>query len=335
MPNAMQKQTARNMVLGANTQAAYGGALADAALTFLASFDPSTVFSNPDERYNDAGAVGHGTDYATADIRTAWDTAATVKGMGAIDSWALGWMLALIFGTETVTGAGPYTHAFQINMASALAPCTTIYVEDTADVHRKYTDMSAKSIQIDIPERGPIQATLDMVGTGKFFPGTFSTALPGVLAKSFLLGSDIGVSITAAGAALSMIGRQSGLSFKFSRNTAPFKSSGDGLTAGSNQYGKLSFGVDLTIMAAPEDDVNGWYENMTELAVVIATNPGITPAINLSFPLARVKVNKLGNKDDLVAWQVSFDDTSILQNGAAPALTASITNDVPSYLIPA
>jgi hypothetical protein len=335
MSASMQKQTARNMVLSPNAQAAYGGVIADANLSYLASFDPSTYFQTSDMRYDDAGSIGHGTDFATASVRTGWMTSASIKGKGGIDSWLLGYMMALVFGTDVVTGPGPYLHTFAINMATSLAACTTVYVEDTDDVHRKFPDMAAKSIQIDIPERGVIQASLDMVGTGRFVPGSFSTALPGVMAKTFLLGSDVQVTITPQGVgAVSFVGRTSGLSFKMDRGTKQFQSAGDGLTAGSVQYGTLGFGVDMTLMAQATDDVNGWFENGIPLSVKVATNPANAQQLILNFPLAMVKARKLGNKDNLVAYSLSFDQSTILQSGITPALSASIINTCAAYLLP-
>jgi hypothetical protein len=240
--------------------------------------------------------------------------------------------MALTFGTDTVTGGGPYTHLFSINMATALAPCTTAYVEETNDVHRKYADMSAKSLSIDIPERGVIEATLDMVGTGLFVPGTMGIALPNIVTPSYLLGSDVGVSITPSG---SIIGRQKGVAFKIDRGTAPFKGSGDGLVAKSNQYGKLTFSLDFTVMAQQTDDINILYENMTPCAISVATNVGLTQQLILNFPLSRLKATKLGNENDLVAWKCSIDQTTILQNGAAAALSATLINTCPTYLVPA
>jgi hypothetical protein len=331
-----QKQTARNLVLSAGSQVAYGGVLADAKLTRRASVDASTVFTNSTKSYSDQGAVGHGTDFATAYVITGFNTMATMKGMGAVDSWLLGWMLAFICGQEVASGMGPYTHAFSIPNLSSLAPCTTCYVEETADVHRKYTDMAAKTLSIDVPERGPLQATLDMVGTGNFVPGSMAGPLPAVPALNYLLGSDIIATFTPlGGAATPMNGRQTGISIKIDRNSAPFESSGDGLRAGSVQYGKFGLSVDMTIMAEATDDVNGWFENGTPLALTLATNPANTYQFSISFPMAIIKANKLGNKSDLVAWQLSFDQSSVLQVGNTAAFSAQVINECAAYLIPA
>jgi hypothetical protein len=335
MPLQMQKQTARNMVLAPYTQAAYGGALADASLTYRASVDPSTNFNPSMDRFSDAGAIGHGTDFATVSLITAQNTQGTMKGMGGVDDWLLGYMLALIFGQEVVTGsAAPYTHAFSIQPISTTMPCTTIYCEDTADIHRKYADMSAKSLSIDVPERGPLQASLDMVGTGLFVPGSM-VALPAIGTPNYLLGSDFVAALTpSGGAAVAMSGRQKSLSIKIDRGTAPFKASGDGLTAKSNQAGNLKFSVDLTVMANSTDDIEANYENNQLFSLSLATNPALAHQLILTFPNCYIKANKLGNQEDKVAWQLSFDESSMIQVGNTGALSASIINASPAYLAP-
>lgn len=333
----MQKQTARNIVLSANAQTAFGGALADAALTYRASVDPSMSFTPATSRYSDAGAIGHGTDFATVSLVTSKDASGTLKGMGGVDAWLLGWMLAFVFGQETVTGAGaPYTHVFTIPNITTNMPATTVYCEDTADIHRKYADMCAKALSIDIPERGPIQASLDMVGTGYYVPATIAAPLPAVPTPNYLLGSDFTATMTpSGGAAAPMSGRQTGLSIKIDRGSAPFKASGDGMVAKSVQSGPLKFSVDLTVMANATDDVEGWYEGNQQMALSLATDPAKAFQLILNFPNAFIKMNKLGNKENKVAWQLSFDETSIIQAGNTAALSATIINSCPAYLVPA
>lgn len=331
----MQKQTARNMVLAPFTQAAYGGALADASLTYRASVDPSTNFNPTMSRFSDAGAAGHGTDFATVSLITSQDTQGTMKGMGGVDAWMLGYMLALIFGQEVVTGnASPYTHAFTIPQISTTMPCTTVYCEDTADIHRKYADMAAKSLSIDVPERGPIQASLDMVGTGYYVPGSME-ALPAVATPTYLLGSDFVATLTPSGGAANVLsGRQKSLSIKIDRGTTAFKASGDGLTAKSCQAGNLKFSVDLTVMANSTDDIEGNFESNQAFTLSLATNPALAFQLILTFPNAYIKANKLGNQEDKVAWQLSFDESSMIQVGNTAALEATIINGCPAYLAP-
>jgi hypothetical protein len=336
MSVSFQTQTARNLVLSAKQQLNYGTALADASLTRSASVDASTMFNLGDKRWSDAGAIGHGTDFATGDLRTGYTSGGTVKGMNGIDLWTLGWMFALAFGQETVTGvAAPYTHLFTMPNISATMPCTTVYVEDTADIHRKYMDLAAKSMSVDIPERGPINASLDLVGTGRIVAGTLGTALPAIVAPNYLTGSAIGVTFTPSGGeAVAFAGRQTAVSFKIDRGSAPFESSGDGGYAASVQKGKLKFSVSITVMAQATDDIVGFFENFTQGSVEIGNvNAGDVYQLAITAPNARIKTKPMANVQDKVAYSVTFDEGSCLQVGNTPAISASLMNTCPAYLI--
>jgi hypothetical protein len=333
MAQTLQKVSNRNLVLSANAQAAYGGVLADANLTQRQRADASSVFTAKPSNRTDKGMIGKGTEFATDDTITAWDTDGSIKCDA--DIWVLGWMLAFIFGQDTVTGAGPYTHQFTLPEVTAVVPCTTIYVEESAVVHRKFQDMSAKSLSLSIPERGALSASLDLVGTGRWTPGSMN-ALPALAALVYLLGSDMQLSITpTAGALVSFVGRQSGISVKIDRGTAPHQSSGDGLFASCNASGDLRFSFDGTIDVESTEDVNTWFEAGTRCAITLATNPANTYQVGFTFPSVRIKANKVGQKGNVVTWSLSWDETTCINNGAQPALSAMLINNTATYLVPA
>jgi len=331
---SMQKQSARKLVLSPNQQAAYGGVLADANLTISQRFGMSSVFEKDRSIRTDKEYVGKGTEFATNQQTTAWDTKGTLKNEA--DAFLLGWMLAFTCGQEVASGAGPYTHTFTIPQITATMPCTTLYIQETNDQMFKLPDMAAKSLSLDVPERGAIMASLDMCGSGRWIPGPMVAAIPALVAANYLLGSDFTVTITpAAGAAVPFSGRQKSLSIKIDRGSAPFKCSGDGLYAGSVESGITKFSVDVQIAALATDDVNGWFENQTALSISIATNPALTYQLGFNFPLCYVKANKLGNNENKVMWQLSFDEETCLQNGAAAAISAFVVNSTPAYLVAA
>jgi len=332
---SMQKQSARNLVLSPNAQIAYGGILAEVKLSTRQRFDPSSVFEKTPSRRTDKNAVGKGSEWATNTQITAWDVKGTLKAEA--DAFLAGWMCAFVFGQETVTGvAAPFTHTFTVPNISATMPCTTIYVEETADVRFKLPDMAATSLSFEVPERGSITASCDLVGTGRYIPGAMAAALPALIAADYLLGSDFTVTITpSGGAAVPFSGRQKSLSIKLDRSAAPFKASGDGLTAGSVASGAGKFSISFTIAAEAADDINGWFENQIPLAITCATNPALTFQLGFSFPSAVVKANKLSNTEDKVMWSVEFDETSCLQVGDASAISAFVVTDCPAYLVPA
>lgn len=330
---SMQKQSARNLVLSNNTQLLYGGILADIEMTLRQRFDPSTVFEKTPSRRSDKMDAGKGSEWATEEQITAWDIKGTLKSEA--DSALIGWMLSLCFGQEVVTGsAAPFTHTFTVPNISATMPCTTIYVEETNDVKYKLQDMAVSSVSIEVPERGAIMASADVVGTGRWTKGAMVAALPALVPANYLLGSDFTVTITpAAGAATPFSGRQKSLSIKLDRQATPFKASGDGLFAGSVASGQGKFSLSFSVAAQAVDDINGWFENDTLLAITIATNPALMYQLGFTFPAAHVKTSKLANTEDKVMWQVELDETTCLQVGNAPAISAFVINNTPAYLI--
>lgn len=333
MSFTMQKQANRVLALSANAQAAYGGILADAAFTVLQRFDPSTAFTATASNRTDKGMAGKGSEWATDDQITSWDTAGTIKSEG--DAFFLGWALAFIFGQDVVTGAGPYTHTFTFPNVTATMPCTSVYVGETAAVTRKFQDMAAKSVSIDVPKRSSVSVSVDMVGTGRWTPGTMAV-FPALAAALYLLGSDVQISITpAAGALVAFTGRQESLSIKLDRGSAPYQSSGDGLYANSVASGTGKFSVDMTIAAEATDDVNGWFESGIRCAVTIQTNPANQNRFGFTFPSARIKASKVGNTADTVTWALSFDEESCIQVGGQSAVSAFVINATAAYLVPA
>jgi hypothetical protein len=332
MSYTMQKQSARNLVLSPKVQTSWGTALTDAELTVSQRFNPSTVFEKMRSSRSDQMAAGKGTEWATNQQTTAWDTKGTLTSEA--DAFLLSWMFALIFGQETDTGAGPYTHAFTVPNITATMPCTTIYTQETSDQKFHWLDMAATSLSLTVPERGSVTAALDMVGTGRWNDTAFGTALPALVAANYLLGSDVQISITPSGGGLeSFFGRQKSLSIKLDRQAKPFQSSGDGLYANSVASGQGKFSVDFTIAANATDDVNGWFENGTALNIAIATNPANTYQFGFNFPIAYAKANKLTNVEDKVMWALSFDETSCLQNGAQAAISAFTVDNTPAFLV--
>ena len=329
----LQKQSSRYCVLSAAAQLAYNEVMADAALTQVQRIDPSSVFQKKPSNRTDKGMVGKANEFATNDQITAWDTDGTLKSDA--DAWLLGYALSLIFGVDLSTPSGGlYLHNYAMPAITVVMPATNVYFQETAAVACKYQDMSAKSLSIDIPERGACQLSLDMVGTGRWNEAPMA-AVPAILQPAYLLGSDVGISITpTAGALVGFSGRIRGASIKIDRGTYPFQSSGDGLFAGCNVAGDPKFSVDLTLAALSTDDVNGWFEGGTRCAVTIATNPALAVGFGFSFPSIRFKANKLGQSNGITTWGLSFDETSSIISGATAAINAFLTNSVAAYLLP-
>jgi len=193
---SMQKQSARNLVISPKVQLNWGTRLADGNLTVRQRFNPSSVFEPIATRRSDQMASGKGTEFATNTQITAWDTKGTLTSEA--DAFLLGWMLSLLFGQETVTGAGPYNHLFTIPPIEATMTPTTMYIEETSDVKKYLLDMCASSLSLTVPERGSVTAALDMVGTGRWTPAAFGGALPALVLAKYLLGNDMQISAALA-----------------------------------------------------------------------------------------------------------------------------------------
>jgi hypothetical protein len=332
MSASLQKTSQRNIVLSVNSQTNYGEVMADAALTQRQRFDPSSAFTVKPSGRTDKSMAGKGTEFATDYTDTSWDTDGTLKYQA--DTWFTAWALAFAFGADTVTGAGPYTHSFTIPQTTPTMPCTCVYVEETADQKRKFQDMSIKTVSIDIPERGPIMVSVDLVGTGRWTPGAMAAGPPALAAETILLGSDVSISLTPAGAAANTYsGQLKGASVKLDRGTAPYEANGDGLYAGQNVSGDTKYSCDFTIAAAAADDINGIFEAGTICAVTLGTNPALAQKMSFFWPAVRIKANKVGNANGIVTWACSFDEMSSYGViGGAAAISASLTNTVPAYL---
>jgi hypothetical protein len=153
-----QKKSARNLVLSVNKQAAYGGALVDAALTRRQRFDGTGVLDLTRAFRTDYEHAGKGTQFATDQATTGLDTKFDFKA--ELDAWLAGWALAFVMGADAPTGTGgpppvaPFTHALTFDESTTQAPATTVYVEDTADVKYKLADMALNELTLTIPARG-------------------------------------------------------------------------------------------------------------------------------------------------------------------------------------
>ena len=332
---AMQKQSARYLVLSPYAQASYGTPVAAAKMTRPVQFDASSVLEKTIALRSDQKDVGKGTEFATNGQPTDYDTKMPLKKEA--EAWFLGWVMAFLFGQSTDTGAGPYRHAFTFpNINATLVP-TSLFVQETGAVEYTAADMCVASLSLSIGSRGAIMASVELMGTGLWTPGALAggiPALPALGPADYLLASDMQLTITpTGGAATPFTGRLRSANIKLDNSAAPFKSAGDGFVAGSVNSGTRKFSLEMQVAALAADDVNGWFENQTRLAITLASKNTLTNQIGFSIPAAAVKANKLGNDGDLVVWGLSLDETSCYQVGGVPAISAYVINGQASYLM--
>jgi len=327
-----QWKSARNLVLSANAQPAWNTALADAVLTQRQRFDGAAVLELKTTRRSDLAYAGKGTAFATNGQITSFDTG--ISGLKVEGSpWLLAWALAFLMGTDTVTGvAAPYTHTFDFDETTRTAVPTTIYMEDTEDVHYKCPDMCVNDVTITISEIGAIMVEATLVGTGRQIMGSI-TAMPALAAESYILGSDAALQFGPVGALASFIGRHMSTTLKFENQLTVHKAPGGGLYGIFVRKGNPKFSITTTLAAKDADDVYTLFTNDTETDYELTINSGASAQLTVSIPHAHFKTTKLGFDGDMVVWQLEGDESTCYDaNGVTPPITVSVTNAVAAYL---
>jgi hypothetical protein len=328
-----QWKTARNLVLSANSQAAWNETMADAALTRRQRFDGSAILSLTPTRRTDQGYAGKGTAFATNGQVTSWDT--KLDGFKAdLSDFLVGWLFAFCMGKDTVTGAGPYTHSFAFDESTRSAVATNVYMEDTAAVHYKLPDMCVNDITLAINEIGAISAEMSMMGTGRMTMGSMAT-LPAIPAETYLLGSDAAVTFGPVGSTASFIGRVMNATFKLDNQLTVHRAPGGGLYGIFVRKGNPKFSLSTTIAAKDTDDVFTLLQNDTASSYSLAVNSGASAQLTVTIPQAHLKTTKLGFDGEMVVWQIEADETSCYDVSGAPPITAQVINGVPTYLVTA
>lgn len=333
MPNNFlnQSKTLRNLVLSPNKQAAWGGTLADASLTQRQRFDGGATLDLDQGRRSDQGYSGKGMSFASNGQVTSWDSKLNSLKF-ELSAWTVGWLFAMAFGTDTVTGsASPYTHTFAYDDTTKTPVCTTVYLEDTEANHYKVPDLAMSDFTLTIPASGAIMAECNMVGTGRNSAGSMGT-VPALAAATYLLGSDAVFSMGAFGAPVSFLGRHMNTTFKFDNQLTAHKAPGLGLYAGFVRKGVPKFSIQTTIAATASDDLWTPFQNDTEQQIVIAVNSGAAAQLTLTINAAHFKTTKLGSDGDMIVYQLEADETSMYQYGGNLAVSATVLNSVAAYL---
>jgi hypothetical protein len=108
--------------------------------------------------------AGKGHKFPTKRQRIQNDSAFSFKG--PLEAWIAGWLFAWLLQSDTITGAGPYTHTIKPVSSTNIALATTIHMIETADVLYKLPDMVIAKLTISGGSNGPLQFAVDLVGTG-------------------------------------------------------------------------------------------------------------------------------------------------------------------------
>jgi hypothetical protein len=243
-------------------------------------------------------------------------------------------------GSPTMVGAGLsdalapgiYTHAFTFDELTRTAVKTTIYMEDTEDVHYKCPDMCVNDLTLTITDLGAIIIEIGMMGTGIQILGSMAGTLPVAPTESYLLGSDAALTFGPVGSPASLIGRHMSTTLKLENQLKVHRAPGGGLYGIFVRKGNPKFSLSTTFAAKDTDDVYTRFANDTACDYELAVNSGADAQLNISIPQMHLKTTKLGFDGDMVVWQVENDETTSYQAAGVPPISLSVVNTVAGYL---
>jgi hypothetical protein len=329
-----QPKFLRNLVLSPNTQLAWNTGLADAKMTYRQRFDGAAILERTITRRSDIEYAGKGTAFATNGQITSYDTKFTGLKCEAT-AWLVGYICSLLMGKETVTGvASPYTHTFTFDESTRTAQKTTLYVEDTEDIHHVVPDMCVSDCTFTISDIGAIMAEMSMQGTGYQTLHTLA-AMPALPTETYLLGSDAELMFGPVGSPASFIGRHMGTTLKLDNQLIVHRAPGGGLYGLFVRKGNPKFSLSTTFAAKETDDIYTLFDNDTAADYELTVNSGAAAQMTVSIPQMHLKTTKLGFDGDMVVWQVENDETTNYQAAGVPPITITVTNDVAAYLVAA
>ena len=243
-------------------------------------------------------------------------------------------------GAPTLVGAGLtdalapgiYTHAFSFDESTRTAVPTTIYLEDTEDLHNKYPDICVNDLTLTISDIGAIMIEIGLIGSGMEILGTLSGSLPAAPSESYLLGSDAALMFGPVGDTASFVGRHMSTTLKLENQCVDHRAPGTGLYAPFIRKQNPKFSLTTTFAAKDTDDVYARYTNDTACDYELAANSGASSQMTISVPQMHMKTTKIGFDGDMTVWQVENDETTNYQAAGVPPISLSVTNNVAGYL---
>jgi hypothetical protein len=327
-----QEIKVRNLCLSDKSEIAYGqAAFLDATFNIRPRFAGDSFVNVAKEFYDDADRAGKGHMWATLHKEisrmTSFDSALDIDEL-----WA-GWICAFLFGNDTITGAGPYTHTFKFLQSTTQMPVTNVYTEDTADVKTKWLDMAINNASFSGTDRGPLQCRFSMIGSGRFTDGA-DGALPAVPTPTKILGSDTDVLLGPQGGAVSIKERIRSWQIDVSNNLNPHRATGGGLYATMTKLGLQRVKVTLAVSAKDVDDIRTLFLNDTLRELQINTNSGAAAQLNFKFPGLYFSAAQLGVSGIEEIWQLESNEVSVIKSGANEVIVpVVINNQATAYLI--
>jgi hypothetical protein len=323
----------RNMVIAPNKQITFGTQLADGNLTHRLRHDPGLFAAITKAYRGDGDRAGKGHPFPTERQVIEQDTG--VSGTVEVTDFLMGWLLAMVMGKDVTTGSGPYTHTFSWDQTTNIAPATTVYFEDTADVKYKMQDLSMVDLTIAGAEKGPLTAQFSMVGSGRYTDGAMGS-LPSLPTNVYMLGSDTDILIGPQGSAASIKERVRSWQIKVTSGIVNHRAPGGGMFATMNKIVNPPRATCSLVVAAKDtDDMRTLFlgDTLRELQINTVSS---AKTLNLKFPACYFSAAQLGGDGNEAVWHIEIDEMAALQQTTVQPLVAVAINTVAaSYLVAA
>jgi hypothetical protein len=326
-----QHVRARNITLSPNKQNTIGTALGDANLTQRPPvLDEGAFATIQKEYYSNIDRANKGHQWATVRQKVAQKTG--FQFSFDVSDWLAGWMCAFCFGAVTTTGAGPYTHTFKFLQSTNISPLTTIYFEDTADIKYKMQDLAIAELMISGGARGPVQAQVNMLGTGRYTDGAMGApAAPS--SPTILLASDTDFLIGAPTAAASIKERVKQWQAKFTIGLQPHDAVGGGMFSTFVKIDTQRASWSAQVSAKDVDDMRTLFTNDTLQEVQINTNSGAAAQLNIKFPNTYVSAAQIGTDGKEEIWSIESDEMAQIKSGASEVAQVTVINGQATWLV--
>ncbi|MBZ5629824.1 MAG: hypothetical protein LAO06_13275 [Acidobacteriia bacterium] len=330
MPFEAQKSISRNLVLSAKKQTTYGTVIADADLTHRVRFDPSSFEKVAKTFRSDFSRAGKGHPFTTERLEVQ-------RGRGfsfnqELTDWLAGWFWAFALGASADSGPGPYTHVFTPDLSTNIAPVTTAYFEETADIKYKVQDLAINSLKMSGGAIGTVMCSADLVGSGRHLDGAIVAGVPALPTNVYLMGNQSDIQIGAPGSTASIKERVKSWEVDWSQNVIPHYAPGGGLYASFTERGLPTMKFMATVMAKDTDDIRTLLLNDTEQEVKIILNNGAAAQMTIDFPSIYLSAAVKNADGDKVVWQIESDEQAIRKSGVNQPIQVTVINSVAAYL---
>jgi hypothetical protein len=327
-----QRSIARKIVLSANIQETIGAVLADEAFTYLSRAETSGFAQQIYEKETDYQYSGKGNSMATESRLIAESSSFSLNTR--LDDFLAGYQMALVMGKEVFTvgvAPAPNSHVFTWKDTGDPAPLTNIYIEDSAALKRKWSDLALSQLVLSGSDKGSIMSKATYLGLGTVTDGALA-ALPTLPTAQYLYGSDSTASIGPTGAPVSLSPRVLSWELTFDHQLELFRATGCGTKPYFIRLGNPLNKIKLVIAVDGTSDVRNWMTNQTELEVKVNIASGATTFL-ADYPRVILPKADLGEQDKFVAYTVELDQNSILQPaGGGESVTVTVQNTEAAYL---